>query len=276
MALSVMFNLLVSANDTAWEGRQASMDVSRFKEYSGSEADAISLRQPETLRRLEDVPALLMYELGVVGPNSRLVRHGRMSNINRNGNELTFNFELDPDRGYLSRGAILEFADLLGMHRFEQHRTHWAVKDGSLPIGLLAKAVALPPERNIAVVAAEYAQALTAQDGPRIGELRQELREFPASAEKAVAIIRSRAAGGRVPEVYPLLGVRPKTAEGRAAVEAVLIHSRAGEMSAAWPFSLVWFLDLFGGPTEANDRAAAVRTCTEQIMRFNRCGRLRS
>ena len=57
------------------------MPIGRFKEYSGSDADAISLAAPRSLDVLENLPALLMYELHSEGPNPRLVRHARLRNI---------------------------------------------------------------------------------------------------------------------------------------------------------------------------------------------------
>jgi hypothetical protein len=71
-----MFNLLVSDNGEWWETPPRSIMVSRFKEYSGAEAEEIDLARPETLRLLEGVPTLLMYEVGAGGPHARVVRHG--------------------------------------------------------------------------------------------------------------------------------------------------------------------------------------------------------
>ena len=64
-----MFSLLVHYNGIAWEQPNGSMSIGRFKEYSGSEADAISLADAASLVVLEDVPALLMYELQSDGPS---------------------------------------------------------------------------------------------------------------------------------------------------------------------------------------------------------------
>lgn len=67
-----MFSLLVAGNGEWWEREPLTMSIDRFKEYSGAEGDAIALDQPETLRRLEDVPALLMYEVGAGGKRCRV------------------------------------------------------------------------------------------------------------------------------------------------------------------------------------------------------------
>ncbi len=63
-----MFNLLVSFDGTAWETDQVMrMPTVRFKEYSGFESEAISVREPQTLRLLENIDSLLMYESGSHG-----------------------------------------------------------------------------------------------------------------------------------------------------------------------------------------------------------------
>jgi hypothetical protein len=56
---------LVAADLTAWETDQfMRMRRDRFNAHSGTEGDAISLDQPDTLKLLENSPALLMYECG--------------------------------------------------------------------------------------------------------------------------------------------------------------------------------------------------------------------
>lgn len=241
--------------------------MSRFKEYSGSEADAISLQDPASLRRLEEIPTLLMYEVGVGGPNARIVRHGRLRDIVRRGNEITFTFEPDPQRAFLNRGVILEFADQLGMHSFEQHRTHWAIKDGELPPGLLDSAVPDRPQRTVAEVAAEYLRAK--QEGSRreVRELKVELETFPPSLEKALSLLPARVLQHPTPELYPILGVSPNTPEARTALEAVLARDAAREgLPSDWPYSLGWFLDLYGSPTESAILAQAVEACAQHLL----------
>lgn len=133
-----MFNLLVTADGTAWETDQLmQMAADRFKEYSGDEAKAISLADPESLGRLEKVHALLMYESGVSGPNPDVVRLGRLQEIRVAGYQIVFRFE---EEGRLTRSLIQEFASRLLMGAWESTRTHWAIKDGGIPSELLNKA----------------------------------------------------------------------------------------------------------------------------------------
>jgi hypothetical protein len=154
-----MFNLLVSGHGSWWETQPYTSTIDRFKEYSGAEAEAIDLPRPETLRRLEEIPTLLMYEVGASGPHARVVRHGRVRNIARRGQELAFAFEPDPQHAYLDRVELLRIADHLGIAQFEQHRTHWAIKDGEIPAELIATGTAERAQRTVASVAGEYVEA---------------------------------------------------------------------------------------------------------------------
>jgi squalene-hopene cyclase-like protein len=267
-----MFNLLVHGNGEAWEEPPFSMGVVRFKEYSGSEADAISIAQPETLRRLQEVPALLMYEVGASGPNPKLVRHGRLSNITRRGGDLTFEFAPDAERGYLTLGTVLGFADALGMHRFEQHRTHWAVKDGDLPPDLLALAIAAPPQRTLTIIAQEYADARERGLRARRLELEQELAALPKSREKAIEILRVLSHEQVIPEAFQYFGVTAGTEEARAAIASMLVLNATPDLPEDWPFTLAIFLDAFGSPTEAGVRDDAIQKCREHVVRLTADG----
>jgi hypothetical protein len=129
-----MFNVLVSANATAWETDQLMrIELGRFKEYSGTEAEGISANAPETLLMLERIPSLLMYERGVEGPNADKVRYGFVREIKKVNNELVFQFA---EEGVLPRRAVEAFGERLGLSSWEQGRTHWAIKDAGIPAEL--------------------------------------------------------------------------------------------------------------------------------------------
>jgi hypothetical protein len=130
-----MFNLLIKYDGTAWETDQLMrMPVRRFKDYegySGSESEGISLDEPTTLKALEGMDTLLMYETGSKGPNVDLVRYGYLSGIKVVGKEVVFEFE---EKGKFSRAIVEEFAERLGIDSsWELGTTHWAIKDGSIP-----------------------------------------------------------------------------------------------------------------------------------------------
>lgn len=132
-----MFNLLVASDPTAWETEQLMrMDVSRFGEYSGGEAAEISLRDRRSLKILEQVPALLMYEQCCESVAANIVRYGFLKDIRVVGRSLQFRFE---GEGYCTREVVRGFNRRLEIDDFEYNRTHWAIKDGGIPRELLAR-----------------------------------------------------------------------------------------------------------------------------------------
>jgi hypothetical protein len=132
-----MFNVLIAGNPTQWETDQLMrMEVGRFQEYSGSEAENISASTPETLKSLEGIDSLLMYESGSRGLNADLVRYGYLHNIRVSGKDMVFRFE---EKGKFQRTVVEEFAGRLGFGPSEEHRTHWAVKDAGIPKAMLAR-----------------------------------------------------------------------------------------------------------------------------------------
>jgi hypothetical protein len=262
-----MFNLLVSGNGEMWETAPFSLGIGRFKEYSGIESDAIDVARPETLRRLEEVPTLMMYEVGAPGPHARVVRHGHVRNITRRGNELAFTFEPDTQHAFLNRNQVLAFADQLGIEQFERHRTHWAIKDGDIPAELLATATAERAQRTVSVVASEYVEVKRERLHQEAWNLEQELEEFPPTLEKALALLPTRILSRPTPELYPILGVEPRTPEGRNAVVAVLSRDNNDEnLPDDWSFSLAWFLGLYGSPTEGGRFEQTIDLCAQHMM----------
>lgn len=142
-----MFNLLVSGTKNSWETDQLmSMELARFKEYSGTESQSISHKPEESLKLLEQVPSMLMYESCIDAPNAQIVRFGYLSDIRLVGSALVFRFI---DQGYFDRTVVEEFSDRLGMSRLEHNRTHWAIKDGDLPSNLLDKITPVPYGQQI-------------------------------------------------------------------------------------------------------------------------------
>lgn len=260
-----MFNLLVSGNGEAWEDNTLSFSLDRFGEYSGASAAAIDVGTKAGLQALEALPALLMYEVGATGANVRTVRHGRIQNLVRRGRELHFTFEPDGEHAYLARAALLSAAAELEIEPFEQHRTHWAVKDADLPIDLVAAGEPELPQRSVALVAAQYAEALSDGGRREIRALEAELEAFPPSLEKAMAFVPARLLETATPEFYPILGVEPRTAEGRRAVDAVVARHAAQPQPIEWWFSLAWFLDLYGSRTEGALLAQAQAECARML-----------
>jgi TIR domain len=131
-----MFNVLIHGDRTAWETDQLMrIDARRFnKEYSGSEAKNITAQDLESLKLLEGIDTLLMYESG--REDASLVRYGHLHEIRVAGMDMVFRFE---EKGKFPRSVIEEFWTRLGMAPYEENRTHWAIKDGGIPTAMLAK-----------------------------------------------------------------------------------------------------------------------------------------
>jgi len=108
-----MFNVLITADEAVWETDQLMrMDAGRFKEYSGSEAESVSVKNLATLKSLEDIDTLLMYEEHSTGVNVELIRYGRLYAIKVVHGDLTFRFE---EKGKFTRTVIKDFATRLGI-----------------------------------------------------------------------------------------------------------------------------------------------------------------
>ncbi|MDX8441650.1 hypothetical protein [Mesorhizobium australafricanum] len=68
------------------------------------------------------------------------------------------------------------------------------------------------------------------------------------------------------PELYPILGIEPRTPEGRNAVVAVLARDNARrDLPDDWSYSLAWFLDLYGSATEAAPERSTGECATRMI-----------
>lgn len=130
-----MFNLLVSAHPTAWEGNgRFSIPKSRFKEDSGDAAALIDVSNPESMKALERLPTILMYERGTEGRYAEKAYFGEIRDIQVSDQSISFRFH---HTGNLSQSQVLENSDRLQIHGWEATRTHWAIKDGDIPQDIL-------------------------------------------------------------------------------------------------------------------------------------------
>jgi TIR domain len=130
-----MFNLLITARENHWESSERmDMMLDRFGEYSGDARMSIHLDKPDSLTALERVKTLLMYETGRIGSVHEVVRVGRVLSLKVGEENLSFRFR---EEGKLTRQHILENRKRLQFGKWEDSRTHWAVKDGDIPQDIL-------------------------------------------------------------------------------------------------------------------------------------------
>lgn len=135
-----MFNLLVSGSATAWESEQRmKMMAERFGEYSGDECAGISLQDSDSLERLEPSQTILMYEVVVDEPHGETVRVGQLRDIRVQSGYVTFRFT---ETGRVARSKVIALSHRLQMDSWELSRTHWAMKDGTIPQELLVAVTA--------------------------------------------------------------------------------------------------------------------------------------
>ena len=267
-----MLNLLISGDSTAWENPTCRIDARRFGEYNADATKSLhfplSLDNAETIRTLESLPTLLVYESAIDGENAHLVRHGTITGLHRDGRDLVFQFTLDPEHGYFPRSSLQEFSSELDIHRFEHYRTHWSVKEGDIPDALLAQASPKPPARNVPLVYAAYREAVFAGENRQSTALTAELASFPPSEEKAIEYLRTAMKEEVYLPAYALLGLRPKSPEARTAIEslqdaAVLVTDPYPEIGhGSHPFLIAPFYASFGAPTEHSRRDEAIEECT--------------
>ncbi len=132
-----MFNIIVSgiSNSLETDGPMR-IPADRFTMGSGSEGQNISRENAQSLGLLSNTPALLMYERGMQGPHVTEVRYGQINQVQIVQREAVFRFT---EIGRLSLSEMTEDAMHVGMLAWEFTHTHWAIKDGDIPVSVLRK-----------------------------------------------------------------------------------------------------------------------------------------
>lgn len=155
------------------------IDRSRFGEYSGDEKEGISVEEPDSLRILERVQAILMYENDVADPPGQSVRVGQIRDIRVDRHTVSFRFR---ESGRLPRERLLEFPQQLQLGKWELTRTHWAIKDGEIPQALLRYLIETPREYDVVLsyageqrdYVAQVAASLDARDVDYFFDVKEE------------------------------------------------------------------------------------------------------
>ena len=142
-----MFNVLITSVEAAWESDQRmAMMSDRFGEYSGEEGELVSPKNPESLKALERVQSLLVYEACLDAPYADVVRVGQIRDIRVQSGNISFRFA---ETGRIARGTVERLQHLLQFGNWEMSRTHWAVKDGDIPQVVLATMKATPEKYDV-------------------------------------------------------------------------------------------------------------------------------
>lgn len=135
-----MYNLLVTAQEGAWDAAFYEYDKSRFLEYTNETiASALKELSSTHIENLKSYPCLFAYE----GEDSD-VRIGYLTSIKERGRSILIEFEFQQDIEPIPFNLIQPIASLLDIRGWEMNRTHWAVKDEDLFARLHAHGILQP------------------------------------------------------------------------------------------------------------------------------------
>jgi hypothetical protein len=156
---SSMINLIIKSNDDDWmvpvgELAHSSMPLSRYLEYT-SESLSVVFREvnEKVLANLKLIPCVLMTEFDNEqhqDGRSHLysnVRVAMIESIRVSGKNLEYAARIHYDFGRVIVDNYKALADRFFYHQFEAQRTHWAIKDVSLPEVMHAFGLTIPVPR---------------------------------------------------------------------------------------------------------------------------------
>lgn len=139
-----MFNLLVTADEEAWNGRPVTFPLSRsLREYTdASITDRLGSLDEASVRALIGMPAIFAYEQFV----GNAPKFGRITNISVRSNrlEVRVDYELIELPRFLTNEELWAMGTELDLGSWESSRTHWAVKDVDLVRELTPMGIILP------------------------------------------------------------------------------------------------------------------------------------
>lgn len=141
-----MFNFLVTADESAWEGAPCTFPISRsVREYTD---EAITTRygglDTASVAALIRLPAIFAYEKSV----EKDPKFGRLTQISKRPNrlEVRVDYELIALPKFLTNEELWAMDTEFDLGGWESLRTHWAVKDVDLLRELIPKGIILPPQ----------------------------------------------------------------------------------------------------------------------------------
>jgi hypothetical protein len=138
-----MYNLLVSANQDAWDGDPWQIELGRcVREYTDT---AITKRLGEldasAVAELKRLPCVFAYET----PNEKVPKFGVLRDITKRQGEVRIDYDIQPVDPFLTAESLAALSFELDIGKWELNRTHWAVKDINLPKELRGHGITLPP-----------------------------------------------------------------------------------------------------------------------------------
>jgi len=123
-----LYNLLVTANEGAWDLPAYEYDRTRFLEYTSESLKArFKSLTADAIEELKSFPTLFAYE-GTDEP----VRLGYLRRIRGRGRSILIEYEFDEAIPTFRFGVLQPLAVQLDIGGWEMSRTHWAVKEEDL------------------------------------------------------------------------------------------------------------------------------------------------
>jgi len=144
-----MFNLLMSGNGETFQGEPWVLERNRVFEYT-TEAIANRFREltSDCLAELCKLPALLAYEMSV----NRNARIGKIDWVQTRQTEVRIGYSFIDGLPEITSDQLYQLEWSLDIQKFEQRRTHWAIKDVDL-CGELITANIIPEQKILALPA---------------------------------------------------------------------------------------------------------------------------
>lgn len=123
-----MYNLLVTAEENAWEATSYRYLRNRFLEYTVEDiAEHFQVLDEDNLEALKSYPCIFAYE----GADSNF-KIGKITSIKRRAGALEIEYEFDERITSRKFSEIKQYREALDIREWEMNRTHWAVKDADL------------------------------------------------------------------------------------------------------------------------------------------------
>lgn len=158
-----VINLIMKVSDEDWnvpvgQLAQSSMPLSRYLEYTNDRLSIIYREvNKSVLDKLKLIPCLLMTEFvneQNLDGRSRLVsniRVGMLESVAVNGKNLEYAVRIDYDYEKVTVDNFKVLGDRFFFHLFETSRTHWAIKEVSLPevMNAFGLRLPIPPLANV-------------------------------------------------------------------------------------------------------------------------------
>ncbi len=137
-----MYNLFVSGDPDAWDGKPWLIELDRcVREYTEEAITSCFGRlDSQAIAELKRLPCIFAYEK----PNNKPPHFGSICEITKRDGQVRVVYEIEEVRPFLSAEKLASLVFELDLRKQDLHRTHWAVKSVDLARELRAHGIELP------------------------------------------------------------------------------------------------------------------------------------